>query len=493
MAHQVSAGSTSSGLEQSLVCATVKRRASPSFEDCEEGSSRKRLKEDKHRGVDECNERCVRMDAEQIIDEMEQELQCGCCSGLVYRPVIVSPCQHFFCGSCCMLWIRNGGTNCPVCRGISGSVTPSRAIQRMVDLLLKAAPHKARPERERQQADEVYTAGSMRIPLPREPSPEPTIHQNTDLARPCPHCDPANPWGWRCPQPIPDPVADLDHAWHLDDGAPPGHAYCGNCENLMALNAPTSTKCDLCQVSFCGIGVQGRCVAAPLLSQHPHGMSEIGDLIMSSEVYECFDSNTVEVDIMIDYLTAHRLTPRHIYREIVGHLQGQPRGFAPLIELELFSDVHGVVAGTDPDPTAPRSRICRLCATEVLLWGLRDWWIRERQKGLLDESIVKRMDCPDGSGCQKQKDLAHAREFNHVMASPGIVQDLQSGGQRDVQVSIQSSTYSADPSSCLSAVNRGFTTSHTDDEARVAREAVANNVAQSDSNTAWSADVIISQ
>ena len=52
------------------------------------------------------------------------------------------------------------------------------------------------------------------------------------------------------------------------------------------------------------------------MSQHPHGMSDIGDLIQSSEVYECFDSNTVEVEIMLDYLTTQRLTPRHIYREV---------------------------------------------------------------------------------------------------------------------------------------------------------------------------------
>jgi hypothetical protein len=115
-------------------------------------------------------------------------------------------------------------------------------------------------------------------------------------------------------------------------GNPPGHAFCGNwyvyvttilavsymshSENLLALRAPSTTKCDFCQVSFCGIGIQGRCLAAPLLSQHPHNMSDVGDLIQSSEVYGCFDNNTVEVEIMLDYLTAQELTPRHIYREV---------------------------------------------------------------------------------------------------------------------------------------------------------------------------------
>jgi hypothetical protein len=49
-------------------------------------------------------------------------------------------------------------------------------------------------------------------------------------------------------------------------------------------------------------------------------MADIGDLIQSADVYECFDSNTVEVEIMLDYLTSQRLTPRHIYREVCGSI-----------------------------------------------------------------------------------------------------------------------------------------------------------------------------
>ena len=42
----------------------------------------------------------------------------------------------------------------------------------------------------------------------------------------------------------------------------------------------------------------------------------MSDLIQSRDVYSCFEENTVEVDIMLDYLNAQRLTPRHIYREV---------------------------------------------------------------------------------------------------------------------------------------------------------------------------------
>ncbi|EKM49511.1 uncharacterized protein PHACADRAFT_106383 [Phanerochaete carnosa HHB-10118-sp] len=390
---------------------SLKRSASSTFgsDDFEEGSSRKRSRDsDRSAGGGRAaheGESRPGVDGGALADELEQELQCGCCSALVYRPVVVSPCQHFFCGSCIVLWVKNGGTNCPACRGVALSVTPSRALQTMADVLVKHAPSKARTMNERMQADDMYKAGALRIPTPRQASPEPSIPQgNLNFVHPCPHCLPGNEWGWVCPQPIPNPDTDPDNAWHSDDGAPPGHAYCGNCECVLAIRAPSTTKCDFCQVSFCGIGIPGRCVAAPLLSQHLHGLSDLGDLIQCGEVYDIFDGNTVEVDIMFDYLTAQGLTPRHIYREVVTMITGTPRGFAPLIESDLFMDVHPVSPGVDPDPSAPRNRICRMCATEVLLWGFKEWWVHERKKGFLEEHILRRPDCPEGVQCQRQKD-----------------------------------------------------------------------------------------
>jgi E3 ubiquitin-protein ligase CHFR len=45
-----------------------------------------------------------------------------------------------------------------------------------------------------------------------------------------------------------------------------------------------------------------------------------------------------------------------------------------------------------------------MCAAEVLLYGLKDWWIRERKKGLLDANIAERPDCPDGTTCRRQRE-----------------------------------------------------------------------------------------
>lgn len=89
---------------------------------------------------------------------------------------------------------------------------------------------------------------------------------------------------------------------------------------------------------------------------------------------------------------------------MIAIITRSPRQFAPLIESDIFMDVHGVSGGADPGPNAPRNRICRMCATEVLLWGLKEWWVQERKKGFLEEHVMKRPDCPDGSACARQKD-----------------------------------------------------------------------------------------
>lgn len=131
---------------------------------------------------------------------------------------------------------------------------------------------------------------------------------------------------------------------------------------------------------------------------------------------------------MLDYLATQGKRPQHIYREvscvtlptirpfiifqIVEYIQSQPRGFTPLLEQDIFNDVHVVPAGPEPNLEGPRNSICRICATEILLWGIRDWWIRERKKGIVEDG---RKDCPDGSGCDRQKDNGISSEFHVVI------------------------------------------------------------------------------
>jgi E3 ubiquitin-protein ligase CHFR len=76
---------------------TLKRAAPSSFEGPEAQTSKKRFKEDLEDEPDD-EKPVAKLNYEALAEDLTQELQCGCCAELVYRPVVVSPCQHFFCG-----------------------------------------------------------------------------------------------------------------------------------------------------------------------------------------------------------------------------------------------------------------------------------------------------------------------------------------------------------------------------------------------------------
>jgi E3 ubiquitin-protein ligase CHFR len=78
---------------------TTKRRASDTFENLQQDNGRKRHRE----AMDDFPTKSgfsedLAVDGNAFVEDLAQELRCGCCSALVYRPVVVSPCQHFFCG-----------------------------------------------------------------------------------------------------------------------------------------------------------------------------------------------------------------------------------------------------------------------------------------------------------------------------------------------------------------------------------------------------------
>jgi len=56
----------------------------------------------------------------------------------------------------------------------------------------------------------------------------------------------------------------------------------------------------------------------------------------------------------------------------------------------------------DVNPDAPRENLCRVCALDLFLYGLKDWWIQERAKGFVEEAVLNRKDCPQGNSCPLQ-------------------------------------------------------------------------------------------
>lgn len=81
----------------------LKRRASSSWgEGSGDSPSRKRLKDEhvsQEKPVDSpASGQTAIVNRRALIDDLAQELECGCCAALVYNPVTIIPCQHSFCG-----------------------------------------------------------------------------------------------------------------------------------------------------------------------------------------------------------------------------------------------------------------------------------------------------------------------------------------------------------------------------------------------------------
>lgn len=45
-------------------------------------------------------------------------------------------------------------------------------------------------------------------------------------------------------------------------------------------------------------------------------MSSVLDLVQSSDIYDCFEDNFYETDVLLEYLAEERITPNRIYREV---------------------------------------------------------------------------------------------------------------------------------------------------------------------------------
>ncbi|CAE7195726.1 unnamed protein product [Rhizoctonia solani] len=332
----------------------------------------------------------------RLVDEIESELRCGCCTELAYNATcFFEPMSPLF------LWIMYDSpfvsfSQCPelypshlpsmphcsdkyhsqqvsISTGthlfvskFNHMVLPAmyRVVQSLVAALLRVYPERARTEGERAQADEIYIAGrEIPIPPPRAPNSDTLLPQQQNsagdnLARPCPHCAPNNSFDWTCPRPIPNPDTDRANAWNVENGPPPGHNYCGACDELYAIGAPTSSRCDMCTTGFCGISVPQVCRShwlhqVRLMSDY----NSLQGLIESDRIYDIFNSNSIEVEILFDYLREAEITPNMIYLDIIDHIQATPEGFEPMITRDAFRGSHPVdMRVSDAQYTAARSR-----------------------------------------------------------------------------------------------------------------------------------------
>lgn len=110
-------------------------------------------------------------------------------------------------------------------------------------------------------------------------------------------------------------------------------------DELYAIGAPTSSRCDMCTTGFCGISVPRVCRShwlhqVQLLSTYNslQGTSEAWHtkrdvkadnthqlalgMIESGKVYEVFNGNSIEVEILFDYLREAEISPNMIYLDV---------------------------------------------------------------------------------------------------------------------------------------------------------------------------------
>jgi len=121
-----------------------------------------------------------------------------------------------------------------------------------------------------------------------------------------------------------------------------------------------------------------------------------------------------------DYLTERRMTPKQIYKGYGISCPSRPKPPNRLSRsLNIFkaplSNLHHCLnKNSSPRSTGllevsiPTSRTRQNIAGGVLqrffLWGIRDWWIRERRKGSLSTATLDKLTALVGSLAGNQKD-----------------------------------------------------------------------------------------
>ena len=102
--------------------------------------------------------------------------------------------------------------------------------------------------------------------------------------------------------------------------------------NILAIGAPSTTKCNFCATYQCGLNVHGDCFARSPASQSLYKIAHISDLLLSQQLFfDCFNANSYEMEIFIDYMMAQSVSPVQIYKEVLCSLA------API----TLSDQHG--------------------------------------------------------------------------------------------------------------------------------------------------------
>eukprot|EP00392_Amoebophrya_sp_AT5.2_P009180 g9208.t1 len=119
----------------------------------------------------------------KLRDELAQDISCGICADVLYKPICLVPCLHNFCTSCYVEWVHTSVVSartlkppkevCPICRAAVSHRQLNCPLVGIVDTFLKNHPEKRRqdlPELDRKEKKYMSTKDFLQKYEPNAPN-----------------------------------------------------------------------------------------------------------------------------------------------------------------------------------------------------------------------------------------------------------------------------------------------------------------------------------
>jgi E3 ubiquitin-protein ligase CHFR len=322
-------------------------------------------------------------------DEIKNELICGICSDVFYKPVSMIPCLHTFCGACYSQWMEQDD-RCPQCREQVRKVKKAHMIANIVEAYLKKNPELQRSKEELSDMDSknIFTDEVLRSSSKSSSSDSYEFHDDynseddevsiVDVIRSqrCPECNVPGADGFQC-------------------AANQFHVNCSACMKLMPLRSDLpderSQVCGICQNYFCdlytGSGCSNRQTGALTKFEEHKGINFIP--------FDCLNSNSYERQILLEYMESKGLSAQGVFNQCCEKLRNGEITFS--------------------NPSRSTSTICcNLCALKLFNEVLYPYRASIPQSELPSRARG-RDNCWYGRECRTQTHNAeHARKLNHI-------------------------------------------------------------------------------
>jgi E3 ubiquitin-protein ligase CHFR len=365
-------------------------------------------------------------------DAVKAEVTCSICMCPYYRPTSVVPCLHTFCEPCIRVALSSAVVRkCPECRGPARSTTHNHKLQSLIDGLAKDHPELRRTEEQiaelERDAVEAERAAADRRRARDEDSGEDEEGSDDDRSDASDDDDDSD--GDRAPAfgfgavgaafgRLVHPAPPLPMAFAFGAAAaacaqcatpspldgfqcPPHgrHLVCKYCRSAFpdrpSLAKELPQKCVLCHTAFCDLYLGG--------CKSPHGVGVLQPLKdrddMTGLPTALFSGNTIEQDILANYLISKGIDIRKVYKDCMERLAAG----------EWTLDVTAVGELVTPD-----SSLCRPCAQRAFA-ALLVHYRRAIPRDRLPPAVGARPDCWYGTQCHTQhKNPMHAHKYNHV-------------------------------------------------------------------------------